>query len=224
MPSTSPIVQFVMKKAIPLLLALAGPVWAGEVHSAKAPIPPPQDSCLCDWFIGASAGYLVDFEEPMYTLQFGRDLPVNLGGWCMAAYLELGYTNKDDNRVFDLQRVPFNIDEEVSIVPLTLNVKFERPITENLNVYLGAGLGVAFTEFESHSIAGQIKESDTSFAAQAFIGLTYNVNKDFQLFGGARWIYIDNDTSTGPVPLLLGGGDLDFDSQAFIEIGARYHF
>lgn len=223
LPFTSPNVIFVMKKAIPMLIALAGPVWAGEVHSSKAPIPPPQDSCLCDWFVGASAGYLLDFEEPMYTLQFGRDLPVNLGGWCMATYLELGYTDKSNNRAFNPQRIPINIDEELQVIPLTLNLKFERPITDNLNVFIGAGLGVAFTEFQSNSVIGQIKESDTSFAAQAFIGLAYNVNKDFQVYGGARWIYVDFDTPSGPGPL-IGGSDLDFDSQAFLELGARFKF
>ena len=212
-----------MKKAIPLLSALAGPVWAGEVHSAKAPISQPQDSCLCDWFVGAGAGYLMDFDEPMYTVQFGRDLPVNLGGWCMAAYLELGYTDKDDNRIVDLQRRVFlNFDEELQVIPLTLNVKFERPITDNLNVYLGAGLGVAFTEFESRSLAAQIKQSDTSFAAQAFIGLAYNVSKDFQVIAGARWIYVNFDAPTTPV--LFGGSNLDFDSQALVELGVRYKF
>ncbi|MFD0895482.1 outer membrane beta-barrel protein [Luteolibacter ambystomatis] len=212
-----------MKKAIPMLIALAGPVWAGEVHSSKAPIPPPQDSCLCDWFVGASAGYLLDFEEPMYTLQFGRDLPVNLGGWCMATYLELGYTDKSANRLVDFQRQVFvNFDEELQVIPLTLNVKFERPITDNLNVFIGAGLGVAFTEFESRSTIAQVKESDTSFAAQAFIGLAYNVNKDFQIYGGARWIYVDFEAPS--TPLLFGSSDLDFDSQALLELGARFKF
>ncbi|MGC4014379.1 MAG: outer membrane beta-barrel protein [Luteolibacter sp.] len=199
---------------------MAGPVWAGEVHSSKSVIPP-QDSCLCDWFVGASAGYLIDFDEPMITAQFGKDLPVNLGGWCMAAYLEVGYTDKNDNRAFNPQRIPINIDEELQVIPLTLNLKFERPISDNLNFYFGGGLGVAFTEFESRSLAAQIKENDTSFAAQVFIGLAYNVSKDFQVIGGARWMYVDFD-SPGVPP--IGDGDLDFSSQAFIELGVRYKF
>ncbi|BCU77270.1 hypothetical protein [Luteolibacter sp. LG18] len=212
-----------MKKAIPLLLALAGPVWAGEVHSAKAPISQPQESCLDGWFVGASAGYLIDFEEPMYTAQFGRDLPMNLGGWCTAAYLELGYTDKSENRIVDLQRQVFiNFDEELQVIPLTLNFKLERPITNNLNVFIGGGLGVAFTEFESHSLVAQIKQSDTVFAAQIFAGLTYNVSRDFQVYGGARWIYVDFEAPTLPAP--FGSSGLDFDSQAFIELGMRYHF
>ena len=65
-----------------------------------------------------------------------------------------------------------------------------------------------------------LSEKDTVFAAQVFAGLIYNVNPHFELFGGARWIYID-DSRSAALPGIL---DVKFGSDVLIELGARYTF
>jgi len=200
---------------------MAGPLWAGEVKSSKEVISQPQESCLYDWFIAGSGGYLVGFDEPMETIQIGADLPRNFAGWCMATYLEVGYTQKDNDFIVPRQRLPFDVHEEIDIIPVTLNLKFERPLTGNLNAYWGLGLGAAFSDYSARVGAVKISKDDTAFAAQLFAGLVYNVNKNFEVFGGARWIYSDVTASAPPIP---ASGDLKFGSNAFFELGLRYNF
>lgn len=219
-----------MKKSLLLLMALAGPAWAGEVKSSKAPIPPPEEPNLWNWFIGGSAGYLVDFDEPMYTAHVGVDTPYKVGPFDTAIYLEVGYTKKDESSLIPdtFQTIPgatAALDASLEIIPLTLNFKLERQLTDSLNFYFGAGIGVAFTSFDAdinYTFAPDVhvSEDDTVFAAQVFTGLIYNINPHFELFGGARWIYIDA-SDHAPVP---GTSDLDFNSDVLIELGARYTF
>lgn len=213
-------------------MALAAPLWAGEVKSSKAPIPPPEEPNLWNWFVGGSVGYLVDFEEPFYSVHVGVDTPYKVAGWDTALYLEVGYTDTDDsvaivdpNVIRAVATTPLNADLE--IIPLTFNMKFERQLTGSLNAYFGAGLGVAFTDFGARAnfVPGptpdvNISSKDTVFAAQVFAGLIYNFNEHFEVFGGARWIYID-DSSVAGLPGVL---DVDFGSDVLFELGGRYTF
>ncbi|MFD0895480.1 outer membrane beta-barrel protein [Luteolibacter ambystomatis] len=217
-----------IKKSLALALALTGSAWAGP--SSKAPIPPPQEPDLWHWFIGGSAGYLVDFEEPYYTGHIGVDTPWKVGGWDIALFAELGYTDKDQstsvidpNVVVAVVRAPLNA--ELEVMPLTFNVKFERPLTGNLNAYFGAGIGVAFTDFSATAIFSpgpvpslNVSQDDTVFAAQVFAGLIYNFSPNFEIFGGARWLYVDADNSAP------AGLDLEFDSDFSFDLGARFTF
>ncbi|BCU77272.1 hypothetical protein llg_19870 [Luteolibacter sp. LG18] len=215
-------------KSLALALALTGSAWAGT--SSKAPIPPPQEPDLWHWFIGGSAGYLVDFEEPLYTGHIGVDTPWKVGGWDVALYLEAGYTDKDQttsvidpNVVVAVVRTP--LTAELEVIPLTFNVKLERQLTGNLNAYFGGGIGVAFTDFSARAAFSpgpvpsiNVSQDDTVFAAQLFAGLIYNFTPNFEVYGGARWIYIDSGNN------IPSGLDVDFDSDFDFELGARFTF
>ena len=41
------------------------------------------------------------------------------------------------------------MDADITIVPITANIKYDYPITSNLNFYIGAGLGMAWVDVES---------------------------------------------------------------------------
>ena len=201
------------------------PVFAGTPSKAVIPPPPPPaEPSLWNWFIGASAGYLVDFEEPMYHVHVGVDTPWNVGGFDVALFAELGYTEKSENFSFLVQdpqmSAPVFITQQgkasVDIIPLTFNVKLERPIAQNLNFYVGAGLGVAFVDLKVSSPSGSVSDDDTVFAAQAFAGLVYNVSPAFEVYGGARWIYLDDGD--------LFGSSADFGDDVLLELGLRYNF
>ena len=236
-----------MKMIPPVIVWLLAPLaWAGEVRSSKAPIPQPVEQSLWQWFTGASVGYLVDFEEPFYSAHVGVDTPYKVLGFDVALYLEVGYTKKDiDGLVPDIRGggggggddnvgragravvLPGTtaLDASLEIIPLTFNVKFERQLTDSFNVYFGAGVGVAFTDFHADinyrfSPDVHVSKSDTVFAAQIFAGMIYNVTPNFEVFSGVRWIYVDFP-GTGGVP---GTRELDFDSDVLVELGARYTF
>lgn len=86
-----------MKKILFLSLALAIPAFGGTTSKeviAPAPAPEP---CLFTWFVGGSVGYLTELEEPMYNLHVGTDTCWNIGGWNVAMFAEIGYTEKDED-------------------------------------------------------------------------------------------------------------------------------
>ena len=210
-----------MKRSILLLsLALALPAFAGT--SAKqeiAPAPAPEPS-IWQWFAGASAGYLLDNEEAFYSAHVGVDTPWNVAGANVALFLEVGYTEPDQSIDF-IRQTQFDVENE--IIPVTLNVKFEKAFTDKFGAYLGAGAGVAFVDTKVKAFGDSASDDDTVFTGQVFAGVVYNVTPSFEVFGGARWIYFDDADVFGAEGEALGLGDLG-GSDALLEAGIRYNF
>ncbi|MFT4176737.1 MAG: hypothetical protein QM627_08770 [Luteolibacter sp.] len=209
-----------MKRSIALLsLALALPVIAGT--SAKQPIqpPPPEEPGLWRWFVGGTGGYLFDHDEAFYSAHVGVDTPWKFATADVAFYLEVGYT-EPDYRVNWFRQIDYEIEHE--IIPVTLNVKLEKALAGNLSAYLGAGAGVAFVDTKVRSIVGRDSDDDTVFTAQVFAGLIYNITSNFEVYGGARWIYLDDSDAFGAAGKALGLQDLGDDW--LVEAGLRYTF
>ena len=231
-----------MKSTILLTILAAGSVVAGEKAPIfdKNPVIPPAPS-LYSWFAGGTVGYLIENEEEMYTAHIGVDLPNQLRGWDQAIYLEVGYTeingrisnsNSDtgEESPFELllrQNGPFNV--ELEIIPITLNYKLERPLTQSLNTYIGIGAGVALVDAKLSSAVDSDSDDDTVFFAQAFGGVLYNVNPSFELFAGARVIYLD-EPEFSIYGISFGTDDLndygfDFETtDVLVEVGGRVNF
>jgi opacity protein-like surface antigen len=206
-----------------LSLAAAVPAIAGT--SAKEVIAPAAPS-LWSWFAGASIGQLDDFDETMYHGHVGVDTPWSVGGWGVALFAELGQVDAEKpgyqpgNIAPPLNAPTSRSVQEFEIMPLTFNVKLERPITGQLSAYMGAGLGVAFVDYSvSGGFVPPVSDEDEAFAAQAFAGLLYNVAPSVEIFGGARWIYVDYTA-----PVAAGPEPLSFDDDFLFEVGMRYNF
>ena len=201
-------------KLLLVTVALALPAFAGTPTTTTY-TPAPQAS-LWSWFIGGSAGYLVDAEEGYYAGQIGVDTPWEVGGFNIAMYAEVGYTQADNR---DGARF-YNVDTDV--VPVTFNMKFERPLSGNLNGYLGFNLGGASLDIHANPYAGAAAGSPTLsdnawvFTASAFGGLVYNVSPAFEVFGGVRWIYMD-DTNIRSV-------HVELHDDVLFEGGLRFNF
>lgn len=232
-----------MKNLFALTLLATLPAIAGTpIESSKAPVPPPVDPCIFTWFAGGSVGYLTEFEEVMYTLHLGTDTCWNLAGWDISLFAEVGYTEKDERYTSDRQTfVPFPADSytldeyeeaieglafagnpssfDLEIIPITGNIKFERNLTGNLNAYFGGGLGMARVDLSRSTAFGNRSDDDWVFTAQVFAGLNYNVTSNFEVFGGARWIYFDDAELN-----INGFADLELEDDFLFEIGARYNF
>lgn len=217
-------------------LSVTATAFAGDSKEAIAPDSTPSPDV---WFFGGSFGQfesgigsedfvLSDFnleelggvsdvedaEFDMYTLHIGRNLNQLLG--CdTAAYLEVGYLN--GNMDVDAGSVSSSFDGplqevDLEVVPVTLNVKLERRLFNPVSGYLTAGVGYAFT---NRSVpAGSVR--DGGFYAQASFGLIYNINEDYEIYAGSRWMYLDS--------VDFGGGDLELDSALAWEVGLRYNF
>jgi opacity protein-like surface antigen len=237
-----------MKTILLLPFVLALPVFAGtSAKEVVAPAPAP-NPCLFTWFAGGSVGYLTEFEEVMYTGHIGTDTCWNIGGWNVALFAEIAYTEKDESYRAANDPIPqsspmsdfgsFDLDElesalsdlsnlgvgtgyDLDIMPLTLNVKLERPLTGNLNAYFGGGLGMSRVDLGIDAGRyGNFSDDDWVFTGQVFAGLNYNINQNFEIFGGARWIYFeDADLSDSGA-----SGTLELDDDFFFELGARFNF
>ena len=243
----------VMKKLFAISLLASLPAFAGT-PTQVASEPAPQ-SDIWTWFAGGSVGYLTNLEEAMYTGHVGVDTPWKLAGFDIALFGEIGYTQKDEswssvsrtsstsgnvnpfpggsNSIGNAEdylgnkttRLQGPTSYELDILPITANIKFERAITGNLNAYFGAGLGAAYVDFSAHAPIGNFSQTDWVFAGQVFAGVTYNVNQHFEIFSGARWIYLDDlDVSGKGVGGKKYSGSVDIGDDFLFELGARYNF
>lgn len=153
-----------------------------------------------------------DFEFEMYTLHVGRNLGTQFLGCDLAAYLEVGYLDGDASMEYQrflsspVQRAGIDID----IIPITLNLLVERTLFAGIKGYISGGIGYAFTDT---SFLGD-SDSDGGFYAQASMGLAYDINEQWEIYGGARYLYLSD--------LDVAGAELD-DAVAY-EIGLRYSF
>jgi hypothetical protein len=172
---------------------------------------------------GPSGGYrdnygIEDFDFEMYTLHIGRDLGTQFLGCDLAAYLEVGYLDGDAEMTFrpfqsstrGIQTAGVDID----IIPITFNLLAERAFFAGIKGYISGGIGYAFTD---SSFLGD-SDTDGGFYAQASMGLAYDINEQWEIYGGARYIFL-GDLDLGDN---LDGAELD-DAIAY-EIGLRYSF
>ena len=177
----------------------------------------------------------------MYTLHLGLEYKKPDRQGTHALYLELGFTQDDTN--YHYAPPPFitggriekaNLD--LNIYPITLNYKYEAPLTSCLNYYLGLGLGVAILDNSydwswtqggvappNHQASGDENNSDTRFYGHLFAGMSYDVSDSFEIFGGIRYLFMDDLDWKSEV---RGTSDypMGIDDDVLLELGARYHF
>ena len=213
-----------MKKTTLLLLtglAIATSAQAGEDYSAKASpvvVAPP---CLWTWFAGGSVGQVSgDWDEEIYTLHVGAELKCPDAACSHAIYLEVGYTEKDESFMYYDPKQSHSGParrghESLEIIPITLNYKYECSLTGQLNWYAGAGAGIALVDYEYSGALGKFSDDDSTFYAHVFTGLVYNVSQSFEIFTGARFIFMDD---------VFGGLESPLDEELHYELGARFNF
>ena len=206
---------------------------AGEVA------PPPQttysEPSMWNWFIGGSGGVQGDDAEEFWSGHVGAEWKNDCNSH--AIYLEVAFTDFSNNVTND--GPPFVVSDpggppvgvltgdrmvvDVDVMPVTLNYKYEYSFTPSFGWYIGAGAGIAFVDSELHlfSSGGDklADDDDEVFYAQIFTGVTWNVTENFEVFGGARYYFMD---------------DVDFNVSDFeqsdsqddwiVEAGLRFNF
>ncbi len=211
-------------------LTFATTAYAGDDYSSKSAkevIPPPAPSCLWSWFAGASVGQFTgDWDEEIYTLHVGAERKCPGSDCSQAVYLEVGYTEADETTqreegAADLagelglslgQDISVNMEAE--IIPITLNYKYECSLTDSLNWYVGAGAGIALVDVEYSTSVDSVSDDDTAFYAHIFAGVVYNISESFEVFGGARLIFMGDVFST----------ESPLDEEIHYELGGRFNF
>jgi hypothetical protein len=187
---------------------LVSPLYAGEYSSA--PSPAPSDAASyggTNWFVGGGADYMFDELEEFYFYgQVGRKLNAQ-----SSLFLEAGWIGAEDDASFG----GINASADLDIVPITLNYSYEFAFTDKLSMYLGGGLGAAYTELEA-SASGfgttvSLSQDDWVFMFQGFSGLIYEFTPAFEGYVGLRYMWFDD-------PL---GASLD---DWGVGAGVRFHF
>ena len=194
-----------------------------DVVAPKGGLSPVAPPTLFHWFAGGTVGYLDDYDTEYFSGHIGLDLNHQLFGWNSAIYLEVGYFNPDEcvdvrylessgNYQRGVSKDRQCVDLDLEVIPVTLNYKLERNLTNNLNAYFGAGAGIAFVDVE----VGGSSDDDEVFYAQVFAGLLYQMSEGFELYGGARWVYMDDASAFGT--------NLELEDDFLVELGARINF
>lgn len=105
------------------------------------------------------------------------------------------------------------------------NLIFDMFKGRPVSAYIGGGIGVAFTNFDSFSATGNrvLDDDDTVFAYQGIAGLEYAIDKRWSLFGEYRYFGLQDSDVTllpdvGGLPL-----EIDMDSHNF-GAGLRLQF
>ena len=125
--------------------------------------------------VGADAGYLIDFEEEYISGRGGHAFSSN-DSLVHHVELELGYSNQKEAGM------------KGSFLPVTVNYRAQSIAANKLGFYYGIGAGVARTKVSGFGLS----DSGTSFAAQAFVGLSYQVTDTSAFHVGAKYIWIDD--------------------------------
>jgi opacity protein-like surface antigen len=124
--------------------------------------------------VGVDAGYLVDAKEEYISARLGHALKTD-ANLTHHAEIEVGFTRQKESGL------------KGDFAPVTVNYRAESK-AEKLGYYFGGGIGFARTKVSGLGVS----DSGTSFAAQAFAGLTYNVSATVALHGGVKYIWIDD--------------------------------
>lgn len=128
-----------------------------------------------------------ELEELYWYGQVGSKLSAQ-----SALFLELGWIGYEDDASFGGVSVSADLD----IVPITLNYSYEFDFTDRLSMYLGGGLGTAYSELEGTAsgfgTGFSSSQDDWVFMFQGFSGLMYEFTPALEGFVGLRYMWFDD--------------------------------
>lgn len=153
---------------------------------------------------GFDVGYLTDAKEEYISARLGHVFATDTN-LAHQVEIEIGYTSQKDSGV------------EGDFLPVTVNYRAESKAGEKLGYYFGLGAGFARTKV---TIPGSgvmyISDKGSSFAAQAFTGLSYSLAPTTALHLGVKYIWIDD------VDLL--GTSVDVGDDFVLSAGISFQF
>ena len=185
-------------------LAVFPQLQAGEAEMTNTTVYPqgPSYTQHRGWYLGGGVDYMFDAEEPFYNGHLGYDF-----GNGSSLFLESGWLGEEEGPSF---LFPFTAD--VDIVPVTLNYKYEHMFNDAFGLYAGIGAGASNVDVS----AGVFSDDDWVLTAQAFAGLVYNVTPNFEIYAGARYVWLDD--------VSLFGANIDDLDDVGVGAGLRFNF
>lgn len=229
-----------MKNTLILLGLTAATALAGSSESASTASSSDQP-CLWTWFAGAGvdSGERYRFgnafggsewastkDSAEYDLQLGAYSPWNPGGFKIGFFIQAGWEQGTSSQSGVESLAPLvtgDLRAKTDVIPVTLNVIFERPIVGGLNVFATLGAGPAFTHFHysatySDGTSSAGGKDSVFFYPQASLGLSYDFTRNLSIYADTRWIGLDGKVN------YLGNQVEDFRSTLTYEGGFRWKF
>jgi len=162
--------------------------------------------------VGAEIGYLTDDQETLLSARIGHQFKSD-GSLDHQVELEIGYTDHSETGML----LGNPVTAKSKIIPFTVNYRAEAIRNNKLGYYFGVGLGFARTSFSMPgSGVSNLSDSDTSFALQAFTGLSYQVSTTAALHLGVKYIWIDD--------VKLIGTSVDVGDDIALTAGVSFKF
>ncbi|MDJ0614507.1 MAG: outer membrane beta-barrel protein [Rhizobiaceae bacterium] len=229
------------------LVATNSNALAADAIVASDPAPAPESfdesRFYVSGFIGAAFVDDNEFENVVsgtgLVVDLDYDTGVFLGGaigkqlgdfgpGSLRGELEVSYFNSDIDRLDFTGNAasPDAIigDAEFSSVNLAANFLLDFDAGGVFTPYVGAGLGIAFTDIEAVYVPGpRLDDSDTNFLLQGIIGASAPLNDNADVFVEGRYQRIFDVESQRILPngVVTGTGEADFDTFT-VAAGLRY--
>lgn len=111
------------------------------------------------------------------------------------------------------------VSGELTEISVMLNVLYDVPLSERLDLNLGLGAGADYSQFEDGDI---VDDEDVSFAYQAIAGLTYALNDRLDLSLTYRYLHVDAPEFASTVPGQTDTYQFDDVEKHTVTVGLRY--
>jgi outer membrane protein OmpA-like peptidoglycan-associated protein len=119
-----------------------------------------------------------------------------------------------DEPIFAGKQPTGSLDEWTAMV----NFIYDIPLAEKIDLSLGVGVGVDFSNLE---VAG-LEDSDTNFAYQAIVGLSYEITKRLDLTLNYRYLNVDAPSYSAEVFKDVYTANLEDIQKHTVTVGLRY--
>ena len=198
------------------------------------------------WYVGLEAGanwiddtqfnYHFDDTPPLGFPDFSGDANFDTGwaalgtiGYAFDSHWriegEFGFRQNDmggfsffvEDNEEDLVRI--SRDGELTEYTVMLNVIYDVPLSERLDLNLGLGAGADYSQFED---SGIVDDEDVTFAYQAIAGLTYALTGRLDLSLTYRYLHVDEPSFSSSVPGRTDTYQFDDLEKHTVTVGLRY--
>lgn len=200
--------------------AVAGPYGSEPLY----PTNPTYSGVASDagWYFGMNGGFLwmndVDIEGLNFDFDTGWSALGVVGynfGSGFGLGLSTGYMRGEFSSVSAFGTT-LGVDADLHMIPVTLNGSYTLDLTDTVLLYVGGGIGAAWTELNADSIQGipvSAREDSWHLAWQTRAGIGFKVTEGVSLNLGYRFMSIVD-----------GVGDVENANGHMAEAGFKVNF
>jgi outer membrane protein OmpA-like peptidoglycan-associated protein len=155
-----------------------------------------------NWRVELEGGYRTNDFDVAYGKHSGPSMTAEAAPWTF------------DEMMFNGKAPTGSLEEWTAMV----NVIYDVPLTEKIDLNIGVGVGVDFSNLE---VAG-LEDSDTNFAYQAIVGVSYQISKRLDMTLTYRYLNVDAPSYSGTSYPEIYTANLEDIEKHTVTVGLRY--